>query len=380
MDKFFSYNAHEEGNKNGNGDEDSDDSETRQTRQRKFDASGDSDDEMANFLSGDVLSSTFKTKAQMAEELAAQAAAAWRATRAAEREAHAEAERNRDELAAQRNAARDQQEADRKVLERKRKLEQHALKSTDTASEAVNDTQPRSLSSLLVADEAEEAKERMRGMMVGDEAEAARRRREAADAPAFKAKCWSCDDDGTRDYTKKAFKSRGLVNNTSHDPALCERCVERAKRRAKLELTRNMHYCTCPASTSSTSSTAIDSRPPHTLTCDFCLGRARRRAELAENEKTLRAQHEGRVATLVTCSIKGFNGMTCQYNCAKDEMKMLVDSQVVWTGPWKQMCVSQTSNRTHYMIKPLYRAGIDNEALLTFFVALHFKDWCDDKR
>ena len=55
---------------------------------------------------------------------------------------------------------------------------------------------------------------------------------------------------------------------------------------------------------------------------------------------------------LMTRTLEGQNGMSCSYNCVQDKFSILQGSVVVWSGRWKDKRVCPSSDHIHCIIKP----------------------------
>ena len=98
-------------------------------------AGDDEDDELANFLSGDVLSADFKTKEQLREEEAARAAAEWEAEQRRQFEADQAAAREKNKhllsLAEERRLAEEREAAEKQRLREEEKARLAAQRAAE---------------------------------------------------------------------------------------------------------------------------------------------------------------------------------------------------------------------------------------------------------
>jgi len=307
---------------------------------------GDSDDELGNFLSGDVLAPEFRTRAEVLKSEAAEAA----------REAEA-----------------------RHMSEEKIKIEEAAVSAKHHASSAPGVISKVSDQLELVEEAAvsESAQTQASSDVMGDDAkppcavvseDRAKNRptaigqpskKKAAAAPdsspldrdrpvldksvaGSKINCWSC---GAGVRRGKKTSSRLLLDADHDGDTLCPRCLARQKRRASIEKTKNVCGTARPAQSEDT----------------------------PESEQ---AAFERLVAEQATLSIRGANETSCLYNCAHDVFSMLLCDRVVWTGRWKDVTVVRSGDHRHCIIRPhAMTRDESDDALLTFFVGLRILEW-----
>ena len=275
---------------------------------------------MSNFLSGNVLDPNFKTRADArADEAAAEraAAAAWEAQQRAEYEADIQAADLKHKLLQDREAQNrlaEDAEAARMAEEKRRRKEAEKARKREEAEQRRLAGEPEPERPSREDDSTDDGptyqeRMRMRALALAEEEERERLRRLAEQPPPFRARCWKCDDLPPGDYTRKQFKSRGVADMSDHDHLLCDKCCERARRRAHIEAERSARpRCVCqPRDPARDVCSGV---APSALACEVCRKRERRREEvLAQHRASLRR------ATTVALQVVCVCVCVCVYVC-----------------------------------------------------------------